>query len=227
MKLFLATDALDDVQWADARGWCDGVVLPDAALSTAASPEAAVSWLAGFARAVSIPVLVDAAGVLSDGEEPSTGNERARALGRAGDNVVLQIPFTADNAAVMRALSSSGIRVAATFIATATQALFAAKAGAAFVLVDVDRLDAMGGAGADVIADARGLLSEAHLEAEVVALFPANSASMTACGVAGADAAVVGAATLRAMLAYPFTDQAQADAQRRTVGGQRLRAGDS
>lgn len=227
MKLFLATDALDDVQWADARGWCDGVVLPDAALSAAASPEAAVSWLAGFARAVSIPVLVDAASVLADPEAGATSDEQARALGRAADNVVLQVPFTADNAAAMRALSASGIRVAATFIATASQALFAAKAGAAFVLVDVDRLDAMGGAGADVIADARRLLDAAQLEAEVVALFPANSASMTACGVAGADAAVVGTATLRAMLAYPFTDQAQADAQRRPGSGQRLRAGET
>jgi len=227
VKLFLATDALDDVQWADARGWCDGVVLPDAALSTAATSEAAVSWLASFARAVSIPVLVDAAGALAEVVHSSQGSEQARALGRAAENVVLQVPFTADNAAVMRALSASGIRVAATFIATASQALFAAKAGAAFVLIDVDRLDAMGGAGADVIADARNLFDAAHLEAEVVALFPANSASMTACGVAGADAAVVGAGTLRAMLAYPFTDQAQADAQRRPLSGPRLRAGDT
>ncbi len=224
MKLFLATDALDDVHWADTRSWCDGVVLPDAALRTAATPEAAVTWLASFARAVAVPVLVDASDTLT---ADAPAHEQVRALGRAADNVVLQLPFTEDNAAAMRSLSADGIRVAATFVATAAQALFAAKTGAAFVLIDVDRLDAMGGAGAAVIADARRLIDSAALEAEVVALFPSNSASMTACGVAGADAAVVGASTLRAMLAYPFTEQAQADSQRRPEGGQRLRAGDS
>jgi transaldolase len=223
VKLFLATDALDDVQWAAARGWCDGVVLPDDALRSAASPEAAVQWLAAFARAVPFPVLVDAADALASG---GADEEHVRSLGRAADNVVLQLPFNDEHAARMRGLAASGIRVAATFVGTAAQALFAAKAGATYVLVDVDRLDAMSGAGAEVVAGARALLDAAHLEAELVALFPSGSASMAACGAAGADAAVVGTGTLRAMLAYPFTDQALAEAQRRPSGGQRLRAGD-
>lgn len=223
MKLFLATDALDDVQWATARGWCDGVVLPDAALRSAATEEAAVSWLASFARAVPFPVLVDAAETLSHG---AAGLDHARALGRAADNVVLQVPFTEDNAVLMRSLAAGGIRVSATFVGTGAQALFAAKSGASFVLIDVDRLDAMSGAGAGVIETARSLLDAATLETELVALFPSGSASLAACGAAGADAAVVGATTLRAMIAYPFTDQALADAQRRPTGGQRLRAGE-
>ncbi len=224
MKLFLATDALDDVQWATARGWCDGVVLPDAALRTAASPEAAVAWLGSFARAVPVPVLVNAAEALSGGGD---GLDHARALGRAADNVVLQCPFTDDSALIMRGLASAGLRLAMTFVGSATQALLAAKAGASLVLVDVDRLEAMNGSGARVIAEARALLDAAALETELVALFPPGPSSMAACGGAGADAAVVGAATLRAMLAYPFSDQAVADSQREPSRGQRLRAGDS
>lgn len=223
MKLFLATDALDDVQWAAARGWCDGVVLPDDALATASSPEAAVTWLASFARAVPFPVLVDAADIIARAPDHE---EHARALGRAADNVVLQLPFNDASAVLIRSLSGAGIRVAATFVGSAAQALFAAKAGATHVLVDVDRLDAMSGAGAEVVAGARALLDAAGLEAELVALFPSGSVSMAACGAAGADAAVVGAGTLRAMLAYPFTDQALAGTQRRPAGGQRLRAGE-
>jgi transaldolase len=223
VKLFLATDALEDVQWAVARGWCDGVVLPDAALRTASSDEAAVAWLATFARAIPFPVLVDAADALAEGE---AGLDRARALGRAADHVVLSLPFTDANAAHVRMLASAGIGVAATFVGTAAQALFAAKSGARYVLLDVDRLDAMSGAGAEVVAGARALLDAAELEAELVALFPAGTASLAACGAAGADAAVVGVGTLRAMLGYPFTDQALAEAQRFPTGGQRLRAGE-
>lgn len=223
MKLFLATDALDDVHWATVRGWCDGVVLPDAALRTAASPEAAVAWLGSFARAVPVPVLVDATEALNSGEE---GLAQVRALGRASDNVVLQCPFTDENALLVRTLSSAGFQVAMTFVGTATQALLAAKAGASFVLVDVDRLEAMNGTGARVMREARALLDAASLETELVALFPQGPAVMAACGISGADAAVVGAATLRAMIAYPFSDQALVPTQREPSRGQRLRAGD-
>lgn len=224
MKLFLATDVLDDVQWAAARGWCDGVLLPDDALRSAASPDAAVQWLETFARAASFPVFVDGSEALDAGDD---ADERLRALARTTDNVVLQLPFSEANAVRLRTLSQAGVRVAATFVGTAAQALFAAKAGATHVLIDVDRLDAMSGAGADVIAGARTLLDAAHLEAELVALFPSGSASMAACGAAGADAAVVGTASLRAMLAYPFTDQALAEGTRRPAAGRRLRAGDA
>lgn len=224
MKLFLATDVLEDVQWAAARGWCDGVLLPDDALRSATSPEAAVEWLTAFARAAGFPVLVDATEALDAGD---AADDRLRALARATDDVVLQLPFNEANAARIRTLSAAGVRVAATFVGTAAQALFAAKAGAAYVLVDVDRLDAMSGAGAAVVADARTLLDAATLEAELVALFPSGSASVAACGVAGADAAVIGTNALRAMLAYPFTDQALAESGRHRTVGRRLRAGDA
>jgi transaldolase len=222
VKLFLATDALDDVQWASARGWCDGVVLPDAALRTAATPDAAIAWLAAFARAVATPVLVDGTEVVS-----RTGaTDAARALGRAADNVVLQCPFTDENALAVRDLAAAGVRVAMTFVASAAQALLAAKAGAAFVLIDVDRLEAISGSGARVVAESRALLDAAALETELVALFPPGASSLAACGAAGADAAVVGAATLRALLAYPFAESAVSDADRRPAGGQRLHAGE-
>lgn len=221
MKLFLATDVVDDVQWATARGWCDGVVLPDAALGLAAARDGAVEWLASFARSVGRPVFVDL-----DDTAPDLAAE-ARQLGRAADGVVVQLPFDEDYVALMRDLAQSGIRVAATFVGTAAQALLAAKAGAAFIFIDVDRLDAMGADGAGTIGAARALLDRAGLEADVVALFPAGGGSLAACGRAGADAAVLGTAGLRALTAYPFTEQALADSPRRPASGPRLRAGDS
>ena len=102
MKLFLATDALDDVQWATARGWCDGVVLPDAALQNAASPSAAVSWLAAFARAVPVPVLVAAADALA---HPATGWSRRAPSAGLPTTSCLQCPFTDANALAVRELT--------------------------------------------------------------------------------------------------------------------------
>jgi transaldolase len=224
VKLFLATDVLEDVHWAAARGWCDGVVLPDDALRSASSPDAAVEWLAAFARAVPMPVFVDGSDAHGIGDDPEA---HLRALARAGEQVVLQLPFDAASAARLRGLSQAGVQVAASFIGTAAQALLAAKAGAAHVLLDADRLDALNGGGAEVIRAARTLLDAAGLEADLVALFPSGAASLAACGVAGADAAVVGASALRAMLASPFSDQALTSRDHRSGAGRRRRAGDA
>ncbi|MES2525412.1 MAG: transaldolase family protein [Gemmatimonadota bacterium] len=218
MKLFLATDALDDVQWAGARALIDGVVLPDAALHGAVTEDESISWLSDFARAAVMPVFVAL---------PPLSAERAEAeaerLGRAADNVVVQLPFAEPYIPLMHRLATNGVRIAATFVATPAQAMLAARTGVSYVFVDVDRLDASGGSGASVIDSARRILDGAASEADLVALFPAPGASLLACATGGADAAVVGTAALRALLSYPFTDGPAMEAVRRPLAGERLR----
>ncbi len=218
MRLFLATDALDDVRWATERALIDGVVLPDSALHGASTQEASMTWLADFARAAAMPVFValDAA----DAEEAEADAER---LGRAADHVVIQLPFAEPYIPLMHRLASSGVKVAATFIGSASQAMLAARTGVAFLFVDIDRIDAGGGDGASVLRQARAILDAGQSESELVAVFPSPGASVIGCAVAGAHAAVIGAAALRAMVAYPFTDQSLVDPARRPVQGERLR----
>ena len=218
MKLYLATDALEDVRWAAQRALIDGVVLPDAALRDAASTEEAMTWLAEFARAVAMPVFVTLAATSAEAAEME-----AERLGRAADTVVVQIPFTEPYIPLLHRLAQSGVRVAATFVGSAAQAMLAERTGAAFVFVDVDRLDATGADSARVIQDARCLYDAMGAESNLVAVFPAAGRPLVACAVAGADAAVVGTSTLRALLAYPYTDQSLPDGARRPSQGERLR----
>lgn len=222
MKLYLATDALDDVRWAAERALIDGVVLPDAALRDAASADEALSWLGEFARAVALPVFV----TLSSGTAEAAEAEAER-LGRAADTVVVQMPFTEPYIPLMHRLAQSGVRVAATYVGSAAQAMLAARTGAAFVFIDVDRLDAAGADSARVIHDARRLYDQMVAESNLVALFPAAGNALVSCAIAGADAAVIGSATLRALLAYPYTDQSLPDGARRPTQGERLRVSSS
>jgi hypothetical protein len=67
------------------------------------------------------------------------------------------------------------------------------------------------------------VLDRSASESDLVAVFPAPAASVIASATAGADAAVIGAAALRAMTAYPFTDQSLVDPARRPSQGERLR----
>lgn len=222
MKLYLATDALDDVRWAAERALIDGVVLPDAALRDAASPDEALSWLGEFARAVALPVFVTLSSDTADAAEAE-----AERLGRAADTVVVQMPFTEPYIPLMHRLAQSGVRVAATYVGSAAQAMLAARTGAAFVFIDVDRLDAAGADSARVIHEARRLYDQMVAESNLVALFPAAGNALVSCAMAGADAAVIGSATLRALLAYPYTDQSLPDGARRPTQGERLRVSSS
>lgn len=218
MKIFLATDALDDVRWGAERALIDGVVLPDAALRHAESSDAALTWLAEFAHAAAMTVFVPFDAVAMDDMTLS-----AEQLGRVADHVVVQVPFTESCMPLLQHLSQGGVRTAATFVGSTAQAMMAARVGAAFVFVDVDRLDAAGASGARVIDESRRLLDAVGSEAHLVAVFPASGAPVVACALAGADAAVIGSATLRAMLAYPFTDLSLPDGARRPTHGERLR----
>jgi hypothetical protein len=101
--------------------------------------------------------------------------------------------------------------------------MLAARTGAAFVFADVDRLDAAGADGARVIHEARRLFDGMNAESDLVAVFPSAGSPLVGCAMAGADAAVIGTATLRAMIAYPFTDQSLPDGARRPSRGERLR----
>lgn len=218
MKLYLATDALDDVRWAAERGLIDGVVLPDAALRSATAPEDVHVWLSEFTRHVALPVFV---ALNATGAEEAA--EEAERLGRIADRVVVQLPFAEPYVALIHRLAESGVQVATTFVGSVTQAMLAARTGAACVFVDVDRVDAAGADSPAVIRDTRQLFDGVGSECDIVAVFPSTGQSVIRCALAGADAAVVGTATLRAMLAYPFTDQSLPDATQRPAGGERLR----
>ncbi|MEO7520223.1 MAG: transaldolase family protein [Gemmatimonas sp.] len=218
MKLYLATDALDDVRWASERALIDGVVLPDAALQGASSENNSLAWLDEFARAVGMPVFV-----ALNGTAAAEAEAEAARLGRASEHVVVQLPFAEPYIPLMHRLATSGVKIAATFVGSTSQAMLAARTGVAYVFIDVGRLDAGGQGGAAVIVDARRMLDASPYEADLVAVFPSPGAPMVACALAGADAAVLGAAALRASLAYPFTDSALMESVRRPVAGERLR----
>jgi transaldolase len=216
VKLFLATDTLEDVRWASARALIDGVVLPDAVLADTSADS--LAWLGEFARAVTIPVFI----ALQAGSADEAEGEAER-LGRASDNVVVQLPFAEPYIPLMHRLAATGVKIAATFVGSAAQGMLAARTGAAYVFVDVDRIDAAGGDSAVMIETTRRVLDLSGDEADLVAVFPAPGAQVLACALAGADAAVIGAAALRALLAYPFSEASLMDSARRPVAGERLR----
>jgi transaldolase len=203
MKLLLESAALDVIRWALDAGLADGVYVTPAALDADAFGIEPAQQVEAIARLSTSSVIVVIGAVAADDL-----HREGRELARRSDSVVAAVPFVDDGIVALRKLTSEGQRTGATFIVTAAQALLAAKAGAAYVAVAVDHLDAHGHDPVLALREIRALFDRHGVECEVIAVASTSPRLATAALVAGADAVVVTPGTLRALIQHPLTDRA-------------------
>jgi len=202
MRIFIATAKLEDIRWAHEHGLIDGVLTTPSLLAAQVHPAGANDLLADICRIAAFPVAATVGAV-----NASDIYRDARELSKLSDSIIVQIPFVEDAIVAMKRLSAEGVRVAATLVYNAAQAVLAAKAGAGTVCVHVDQLDAQGQPSADTIAEIHQVYSVHGIECDVLAALPRNAAQFTGCALAGADAIAVSNEVLRALLLHPLTDR--------------------
>jgi transaldolase len=83
--------------------------------------------------------------------------------------VVVKIPVTADGVEAIFALASEGVRITATAICAANEALLAARAGASYLAPYMARIYDVGGDGCQVVSDIVELVERHELGVEVIA----------------------------------------------------------
>ncbi|MDH5235895.1 MAG: hypothetical protein OEW77_13155 [Gemmatimonadota bacterium] len=202
MRLYLATVAPQEIQWAADAGLLDGIVATPAVLASElpqADPREVLTELAERAPLpifASVPSL-DAAEIYRQG----------KALLKIAEHLIVAIPFVDDALPAMRRLNADGVRCAATFVHSTAQGILAARAGAKHVVVPVDALDAVGYSADEVIRGLRAAFERSNVECDVVVAGPPSATRFAELAVAGADAAVVHPATLRSFLQHPLTDR--------------------
>jgi len=201
MKIYLASANLEDIKWAAHRRLIDGV-LTTHALVGAEQPDDVREHLSGICRVSTGPVFVTVHALTS-----ADVYRDARELAKLSDNVIVQIPFVEDVVDSIYRLSVDGVRVAATLVFSAAQALLATRAGARAVVIPMDDLDAAGRDAGAVLRELRGVLDGSGSEADVVALNPRTASQFGACAAAGADGTAVTADVLRELLVHPLTDR--------------------
>jgi transaldolase len=202
MKLLLASASVPEIAWAVEHGLADGLVPSPSLLAEQRPGSDGRELLGELARSVALPVYATVSSV-----DPMDMYRDGRELARLADNVVVQLPLVDDAVVAIRRLTAEGVRVAATLVFSAAQALLVAKAGASVVTVPVDQLDALGQDSTVVIRQIRAVFDRGGIECDLVAAAPRSASAFTACAEAGADAAVVGLTTVRAMLVHPLTDR--------------------
>ena len=200
MKILLASADLDDISWAAANGFLDGVMTTPALFREQDRDER--EQLVDICRVVDAPVYVTVHAVDAD-----DAYRDARELARLSDQIVVQIPLIEDALSAVRRLANDGVRVASLLVFNAAQGLLAAKAGACCVVTPIDHIDQVGHSGIEVVRELRAAFDASGTECDITALRPTTAMQFAACALAGADAVAVGASELRHLLVHPLTDR--------------------
>jgi transaldolase len=200
MKIFIDTGSLKEIREAQAMGILDGVTTNPSLLSKE-SPSDYRETLKEICKIVQGPVSAEVVGTRF--EEMV---EEGRSLAKIADNIVVKVPIDWEGLKVIKKLSSEGIRINVTLIFSPTQALLAAKAGAAYVSPFIGRLDDIAIEGMDLIHQLVTIFDNYDIETEILAASIRHPVHVVQAAIAGADIATMPYSVLDKLLNHPLTD---------------------
>ncbi len=199
MKIFIDSGNLREIQSLVPLGIIDGVTTnPSLLAKEPGDPRAIVRDICRLVQGpVSAEVVAtDAPGMIAEGRE----------LAAIDEHVVVKVPFTREGVKACKALASEGLRVNVTLIFSATQALLAAKVGAAYVSPFVGRLD-------DIATDGMGLIKQlveiyGHYDfpTEILVASVRHPMHIVEAARMGADVCTCPPAVIEACFKHPLTD---------------------
>jgi transaldolase len=200
VKLFIDSADLTEIKKAARWGIIDGVTT---------NPSLAARTGRPFKQAV-IEICAVVAGPVSAGVVSTATDEivrEARELATWAPNLVVKIPLTEEGIAATSVVSREGIRVNQTLVFSSTQALLAAKAGAAFVSPFVGRLDDLGVDGMDLIEEIVQIYGNYDFTTEVLVASVRHPMHVVQAALLGADIATCPYAVLEKLFRHPLTDK--------------------
>jgi transaldolase len=200
MKIFLDTANISEIREAVAWGIVDGVTTNPSLIAREGGDFC--QTIAEICDIVQGPVSAETVSVESAGMV-----KEGRLLAQISEHIVVKVPLTAEGLKATRVLSDGGIDVNVTLCFQASQALLAAKAGAAYVSPFLGRLD-------DISHDGIGLIEQIvqiyanypELGTEVLAASIRHPSHFTAVAMAGADVSTLPWGVLQKLVKHPLTD---------------------
>ena len=139
----------------------------------------------------------DAQGMIKEGRE----------IAAIHKNMIVKIPMTAEGLKATKVLSKEGIKTNVTLIFSATQALLAANAGAAYVSPFLGRIDDISMIGMDLVRDIAEIFAIHGIETEIIAASVRNPIHVIEAAKAGADISTIPYSLVMQMVKHPLTDQ--------------------
>ncbi len=201
MKFFIDTANVDEIRKANDMGIICGVTT---------NPSLIAKEGRDFKEVIKeITSIVD--GAISGEVKATTVSaedmiKEAREIAAIHPNMVVKIPMTMEGLKAVNVLSKEGIKTNVTLIFNATQALFAAKAGATYVSPFLGRLDDIATPGIDLIRSISEIFAMQNIDCEIICASVRNPIHIIDCAKAGADIATVPYKVIEQCLKHPLTD---------------------
>ena len=199
MKIFIDSGNIREIQSLVPLGIIDGVTTNPSLLAKESDDPRAI--FREICRLVQGPVsaevvATDAAGMIAEGRE----------LAGIDEHIVVKVPFTREGVKAVKTLSAEGIRVNVTLIFSATQALLAAKVGAAYVSPFVGRLDDIASDGMGLIRQLVEVYSNYDFATEILVASVRHPMHIVEAARMGAHVCTCPPAVIEACFKHPLTD---------------------
>ncbi|MEK6777930.1 MAG: fructose-6-phosphate aldolase [bacterium] len=131
--------------------------------------------------------------------------KEARSLSEIHPNIVVKIPMTQSGMQAVRVLSTEGIKTNVTLVFSPTQALVAAKAGAAYVSPFVGRLDDISKVGMELVEQIDTIYQNYAFETEIIVASVRNPLHVLEAAMIGADIATIPLKVMKQLMEHPLT----------------------
>ena len=199
MKIFLDTGNLKEIEALVPLGIVDGITTnPSLMAKEGGDPRAIIKSICNLVQG---PVSAE---VVSTQWEAMVAE--GRELAAIDDHVVVKCPFTRDGVRATKVLASEGKRVNVTLIFSATQALIAAKVGAAYVSPFIGRLDDIASDGMGLVRQIVEIFESYPFTTEVLVASVRGPMHIVEAARMGADVCTCPTSVVEACFKHPLTD---------------------
>ncbi|MSO48860.1 MAG: fructose-6-phosphate aldolase [Acidobacteria bacterium] len=199
MKIFLDTGNLKEIEALVPLGIVDGVTTnPSLMAKEGGDPRAIIKSICELVQGpVSAEVVAtEWQAMVAEGRE----------LAAIDSHVVVKVPFTRDGVRACKVLSGDEIRVNVTLIFSATQALIAAKVGAAYVSPFIGRLDDIASDGMGLVRQIVDIFDAHQFMTEVLVASVRGPMHIVEAARMGADVCTCPVSVVEACFKHPLTD---------------------
>jgi len=199
MKFFIDTANVKEIREAASLGIVDGVTTNPSLIAKEGRDFKQV--IHEICTIVDGPISAEAVSLEAD-KMVAEGED----LAKIHKNIVVKLPMTRDGLKATKVLSDRGIKVNMTLVFSPTQALLAAKVGAAYVSPFVGRLDDISHYGMDLVRQIMAIYNNYGFGTEVIVASVRNPLHVVDAALAGAHIATIPFSVIDQMVKHPLTD---------------------
>jgi transaldolase len=199
MKFFLDTANLDEIREVASWGILDGVTT---------NPSLVAKETLGFKDLIKAIAKIVPGPISAEclSEKAKDMIPEARALAKLAPNIVVKIPVTVEGLRATKVLAADKIKVNMTLIFSASQALLAAKAGAAFVSPFIGRLDDVSQDGMGLVEEIMTIFENYRFTTEVIVASIRHPRHVVEAALRGADICTIPFSVMGKLVKHPLTD---------------------